>query len=382
MAPKSPRRRVSFTGRQITDLAYRGLRGVIDYAQKVGGWQIVGLNTGPFVPYDQLDLSSVDGVLGYLQDWPWANALHRAGKPAVNLSNLFPEMDFPRVASDDMGVGRLGARHLLERGFASLGFCGLFQEGFTRMRYEGFGQLTQEDTGRRCDVLDVDLADPNARQKINQWLLALPKPVGVMAANDLVGRQIIDNALQLGLRVPGDVAVLGVDNERWLTQLSSVPMSSIELDARQIGYRAAKLLDDLMNGRPPTPTQWIPPTGVVTRRSTDIIVAEDPVVAKALRMIRDRCGAGIKVDDLLDELDVSRRTLELRLRRAIGQTPQEAIYRAQIERAKKLLASQATMREIANACGFDHEQRLYLVFKRETGMTPGQYRRRFGSATE
>jgi len=154
-------------------------------------------------------------------------------------------------------------------------------------------------------------------------------------------------------------------------------LSSIRPDNRQVGYQAAKLLDALMAGEAPPPPRWVSPLGVVSRRSTEITLSEDALVTEALNFIRDHCGwQELSVDHLLDELGVSRRTLELRMKQATGHPPNAAIIRARIQKAEKMLIeTEQTMAQIAAACGFRRQGRFSAVFKKVTGMTPGEYRR-------
>jgi LacI family transcriptional regulator len=196
-----------------------------------------------------------------------------------------------------------------------------------------------------------------------------------MGMDDFCGHKLIHHAVARGLRVPQDVAVLGVNNASWLTELAVVPMSSIEMNKKEIGYQAAKMLDAMLAGSRDQTTHWIPPVGVAVRQSTDVLVSGDPIISKALSYIRDHCHEGISVEDVVNELHVSRRTLEVHLKRMTGQTPQMAIFRAQINRAKKMLVeTNDKIWSIALECGFDAVPRFYIVFKRETGMTPSQYR--------
>jgi LacI family transcriptional regulator len=372
--------RVAFTGSTVAEFFYEYIRGVLDYAEQSDRWQLVGHPTQLLIPFDEIDLSAVDGVIGFFHQRHWASAVKQAGVPAVNMSNRHADLDLPRVASDDEAVGRLGGRHLLERGFVHFGFAGPFFTGYAQRRWAGFRSVIEQDAGRTCHMLSFKADQPDLREVIGQWIEPLPKPIGVMTASDLEGRLLIDHVVAMGLEVPGDVAVLGVDNRRWLTQLARVAMSSVELDQRQIGYRAARLLDGLMQGQPPPPPQWVGPLSVITRQSSDIVVTEDPIVAKALAFIRDHRSKPIGVEDVLDRLDVSRKTLELHLKRAMGLTPQVAILRAKIDQARQLLVeSNQPVYQIAESCGFDGQPRFFRAFKRQTGMTPGEYRRRFGA---
>ena len=182
----------------------------------------------------------------------------------------------------------------------------------------------------------------------------------------------------MGLRIPDNVAVLGVNNYRWNSILAACPVSSIQLNLEQLGLVAARMLDGLLKGEQPESPQWVLPRGVISRRSTDMTHLNDPVVTRVMAFIRDHCDQGLSVDDLLEQVTVSRRNLEQRMKSSVGLTPQKAIFRGQIEHAKTLLVeSQMTVEAIAMACGFDQAARLHQLFKRLTGVTPGQYRQQY-----
>lgn len=386
MPTDSPRPvRVALAAPGTEEMALAAFGGVLEYKQRVEHWRLVSSGVSPMQPFDEINLQQVDGVIGLIRDPKCTDALRHAGVVAVNFSNAVNDVDLPRIACDDLAIGRMGAAHLLERGVSHFGFVGLTNASFSALRESGFAEVITGSAGQEYHRLDADLANFRRHpEQIAQWLMGLPKPIALMTSNDMTGRLTIDAAVKLGLRVPDDVAVLGVNNDRWQTQLASVPLSSVQPDWRQIGFLGAKLLDKLMSGgEAPKAPVWIPPIGVVTRLSTSIVMSQDPIVRRAMDFIEKHCADGIYVEDVLKALDVSRRTLETRLRRAIGQTPQNAIYRAQVERAKRMLATtSATTREIMAASGFDREDRLYIVFKRLVGMTPGQYRRRFSAEPE
>lgn len=353
------------------------VRGVIRYSDQVGGWRFFGANNMPYAAFDDIDLSRVDGVIGGFYWAPWADAVRQAGVAAVNTSNSIAGIDLPRAGTDDLAIGRMGAAHLLERGYPQFGFVVRGDNWYSARRLEGFRSVIEGDAGRNCHVFrpPAGLSEDND-QPIPRWLEELPKPVGIMAANDVRGRQVIDCAAAIGLRVPEDVGVLGVDNDEFASALAARPLSSIELYGRETGYRAAQMLDALIAGRKPYSPYWTQPQGVRVRRSTDVMISQDTVVTKALEFIRDHCAEPITVDDVLDVVDVSRTTLEVRMKRATGQTPKVAISHARIERAKQqLLQTSKTVGQIARDCGFNRQERLNVIFKRFTRMTPGQFRR-------
>jgi LacI family transcriptional regulator len=376
MRSKSALHRVAVIMRGRSTYEDNIVRGVLDYHRQTGSWRLVTRHDRPFVSFEELDLGEVDGVVGNFREQATIDAVKRRGIAAVNTSNRLGDLALPRVASDEEAVGRLGAEYLLERGFACFAFLGVDDWWLTEGRYEGFRQVIEKQAGRTCHAFSLQRSPRQAGgQTVASWLESLPKPIGIMAVNDTRGRELIQAADEIGLHIPEEVAVLGVDNDEWLTSLINTPLSSIELDGRQIGHRGAHLLDQLMAGEPPPPPCWIAPVGVVTRASTDVVLSDDPLATRAMQFIRDHSPQGITVEDLLDELGVSRKTLEMRLRRATGKTPGQAIAFAQVNRSKAMLSdSSASMGEIAAKCGFARPNHFSTVFKRLTGMTPGQYR--------
>lgn len=352
------------------------VRGAIDYSHHGDRWQMARAEGRPFLRFEQIDLGDVDGVIAGFYDARWVDAIERAGVAAVNTAAVLPGLSLPYVGNDETATGTMGAEYLLGRGFARLAFIEQGVTEYSQLRHAAFRRLVHDEAGRPCHSFRASFEKTERDQsRLRRWLAELPTPIGIMAANDFLGMQAINAAAQLHRRVPDDVAVLGVDNDVWCIAQAHVPMSSIALDFQQVGYRAAALLDSLMAGQTGTPPQQVRPVGVVTRRSTDITMADDAVVTAALAFIRDHLADDINVEDVLDHVGLSRKMLEIRMKRAVGQTPHAAITRARVEQAKKLLVgSDQTIEQIARATGFRRATRLIEAFKRHAGVTPGQYR--------
>lgn len=352
------------------------VRGVLRYSDQIGHWQFVQKRNLPFVEFDDLDLHTVDGMIGGFYQQDWVERVKKWGIAAVNTSNHHADLPLPRVGPDDGVIGRDGGKYLLGRGFAQFGFVTHSDSWFSKRRLAGFIDVVEKRAGRPCHVFDAQgVFSPESYEHIRGWVEQLPKPIAIFAANDSRGRHVIEAATELGLRVPEDVAVLGTDNNEWISALTSTPMSSIPLNGYETGYRAAEVLADILAGREPVAHQEILPMGIITRRSTDVITTDDTLITKAIGYIQDHCDQSITVENVLDYLGVSRKTLEIRMKRSIGLTPQVAILTAQIERAKVMLVNSTTsMRKVSMACGFKQQARFNIVFKRLTGMTPGQYR--------
>lgn len=376
MAESDDRLRVAVTVTTRSPYEASIVRGVLRYSDQIGHWRFIHQRNQPFLEFEDLDLNEVDGVIGGFYHKHWATRLKQHGIVAVNTSNQHEHLPLPRVSPDDFIIGRMGGEYLLKRGFGQYGFVTHGDSWFSQRRLAGFIDIVEQRAGRPCHVFDADgLYGAESYEPIRDWIEHLPRPIAIMAANDNRGKHVIEAATELGLRVPEDVAVLGVDNNEWVSALTSTPMSSIQLNGHEIGFRAAEVLADLIAGREVVEHQHILPTGIITRRSTDVIATEDALVSKAMSYIQDHCQQGISVENVLEHLGVSRKTLENRMKRSIGLTPQVAIFKTQVELAKTMLMnSNTSMRKVSIACGFKQQARFNIVFKRITGMTPGQYR--------
>jgi LacI family transcriptional regulator len=202
-----------------------------------------------------------------------------------------------------------------------------------------------------------------------------------MACYDIRARHVLDACRRVGLAVPDQVAVVGVDNDEFLCNLTDPPLSSVAPDTRRTGYEAAALLDRLMSGREKSRGQstFVQPLGVVARRSTDVLALADPDVSAAVRFIREHACDGIAVKDVLDEVPLSRRVLEGRFRKLFGRTPHDEIARVRFERVRRLLRETSLpLAEVAQRSGFRNAEYLATAFRREFAMSPNDYRRTAG----
>jgi LacI family transcriptional regulator len=308
--------------------------------------------------------------------------LRKSKLAVVDLNDRIGNAGLPRINSDDEAIGRLAAEHLLDRGFRSFGYCGFSNELWAERRRFGFMQRLTE-----AGFTSAEFASPwvmsrtesweRQQEQINAWLTPLPRPLGLFACNDMRGQHVLDACTRLNWSVPEEAAVIGVDDDALLCELCDPPLSSVIPSAERIGYEAAELLDQQMRGQPvESADRYLPPVGVFTRQSTDVLAIDDPQTAAAVRFIREQACAGATVSDLLKAVPQSRTVLERKFRKYLGRSPQAEIRNVQIKRARQLLAeTDLKLDRIAELCGFEHPEYLSVVFKRETGDTPGQYRR-------
>ncbi|MDZ4818689.1 MAG: DNA-binding transcriptional regulator [Planctomycetota bacterium] len=322
-----------------------------------------------------------DGIIARIESPEIAKAVKKSQLPAIDVSAARYLPEVPYVETDDKEIARLAFEHLSERGFRNYAYCGDPEFGWSQWRQKYFCRQV-EQAGFQCNVYESKSPTPSApdwyqeREAVGQWLQSLPKPVGIMAAYDVRGRQLLDICRSEGLHVPDEVAVIGVDNDEVLCELADPPLTSVVPDAHRTGYEAAHLLDRMMRGETLAGgAHLVKPAGIVTRKSTDVFATEDAEISAAVRFIRENAIRGIKVADVLAALPLSRRELELRFKKILGRTPHEEIVRIQIDRVKQLLVeSSLPLAVIAHRAGYKHVEYMTVAFKRETGHNPSDYR--------
>jgi len=325
-----------------------------------------------------LSSSQWGGVL-FLPSYPeMKSIIRRMSVPVVIVRGSSGEFNLPWVDSDDAGIGLIGATHLMERGFRHFAFCGSPDFAWSSRRLKAF-QDTLEKKGFSASNFSLPIANSLWNQHVAQiahWLKALPKPVAVMACNDNRAILVIEACRRAALKIPDDVSVLGADNE-YTCELTNPPLSSVKPNLERIGYEAAKILDTLMKGESPALQQiTVNPVGVVTRQSTDTSAGKDWLITEAIRFIKQHALRGCKVTDVQKHLNIGRTTLKQHFQRSLNRSPQEEIHRVQIAEIKELLReTDFTLTHIAEAAGFEHPEYLSVFFKRETGLTPGEYRK-------
>jgi LacI family transcriptional regulator len=373
------------------NLAYpRGvLRGVKRFAETRPHWILVPLDTERLTGR-ALQAVRPDALIALVISEALAEALRAPGCPVVNVASVLADEPFPRVGVNHRQVGELAARHLRERGFRHFGFVGHPNHSYSTEREAGFRRGLAP--GTHSLACYHERPAPSYRQRgrllvlnegLKRWLMALPKPAGVFACHDVWGLQVVEACRVTGLWVPEEVAVIGVDNDDLLCELARPSLSSIVVPAERIGYEAAALLERLLQGaKAPRKPHLIPPAGVVTRQSSDVLAGADAEVTAAARFIRDHAHQLLSVEDVLRAVPVSRRSLERRFRALLERGLGEEIRRVHLERAKDLLATTAlSIAEVAEQSGFASVHYLSRVFRRETGITPTAHRRQFRNPT-
>jgi LacI family transcriptional regulator len=283
------------------------------------------------------------------------------------------------VNVDDYAAGKLAADYLWGKGLRAFGFYGR-ESLHAPERRTGYAEALA-GRGRRARVLEIEpqgeAADPLARRRrLDPWLEGLPRPVGIFAAHDPLGRDVLEACARLGLRVPEDVAVLSASNDQFTCELVHPPLSSVEIPWRRLGLEAGRLLERLIAGEPAPEPLLIGPSGIRTRRSTDFYRVSDPRVQRAVGFMRARLAEPIDIPAVARAAGVDRRALERLFRRQLQRTPKEVLTGMRVERARELL-EQSGLRvgEIAGQCGFARSEQLAAAFRRRFGKTPRDWRR-------
>jgi LacI family transcriptional regulator len=362
------------------------LRGIGRYIKGHGPWSVYIEERGQedAIP-SWLKGWKGDGIIARSKDVEMAEALLATGAPVVELRRQVIGLDLPSVHCDDESISHIAIQHFVERGFRHFAVCGRPGLRWSDLR-QGAYRAGLAELGYCChEYLSPgqgrELTWEQEQDDVARWLGALPRPVGVLACNDIRGLQVLDACRRIDLSVPEGVAVLGVDNDEVLCELSDPPLSSIDQDLERIGYEAAALLDGLMAGEAATADPvLIEPLGVVARLSTDSIAIDDPAVATALRAIRQLACANKGIDHVVELTGLSRRSLQRRFKAMTGRTLQEEILNTQLARVRQMLAeSDLKLESIARKSGFNYAGYMCSCLKKNTGMTPGEYRSRHSS---
>jgi LacI family transcriptional regulator len=322
---------------------------------------VIGIDAGPFSP---------------------------ASLPQVPIVSVALDLSAEGIASvcpDEEMIGELALEHLLATGLRQVSTFRLNGAQFALARERAFIGAARNagvNVAAGWGSDDVPASWRGENSELVAWLLALPKPCGIFTCADHWARIVARYIRLAGLRVPEDIALLGVDNDVAECELLAPPLSSIIVPWQELGRNAARLVERSLSGES-IAGEWlsIAPVSVIARRSSDVLAIDDALVAKAVRWIREHSDQRLTVPLVAHAVGGGRQRLERRFRRALDRTVQEEIRRARVEAAKGLLRrTGAGMAEIAKRSGFTNAALLSVAFKRELGMPPGVYRRRMHQA--
>ena len=369
-----------------TSWGVTNIRGIHSYAAEHGGWE---LDLAPTGRYEALSWETTgqpyDGILARVTTRDRANFLQSFHTPIVNISSHDPTGgQIARCCVNLDSVGALAAQHFLERGFQSFGYITTSEQ---RDHYvdEGLNAYAAAiaEEGFPLKVFESPLAEDRhtgkaSTEELERWLRDLPKPVGVLTWNSWEARRASKACRQAGIAIPEIVALLSAEYDDLSCSVNSPPLSSVDCSGELTGWHAAQLLDQLMNGaKPPKKPLLIEPRGILSRGSTDTLAINDTVVVEALAFIRQHALSGIRVEDVVREIPLSRRGLELRFQEYLSRSPAEEIRYTRVKHAREMLANtNFTIKRIAHAAAFANENLLARAFQHFYNETPSAYRRR------
>lgn len=339
-----------------------GIEAVIDLAKKMRADAVIG----QFYNTDNVELFARNGIITIAQDFK------------ARFTTI------PNITGPHFLAGKMGAEYFAKKGFRHFAFYGTRDVVWSDERMQGFRETVRAANpsftfSALCKNTQNALWDYDTNQLVT-WLQSLSKPVAIMACDDNHAYHITE-ACQQGegggrLRIPDDIAVLGVDNDETICRLSSPNLSSLNQNIEQGGYDVAQLIDRILRD-PATPREdvMVQPTHIVTRQSTDIYANNDQHIAEVLKYIHENISQKITVDELVELVPLSRRLLETRFKRSMGTSIYDYILQTRIEKVAQLLCEGMSVSEAAIELGFSDIKNLSRMFRQQRGMTPSEYRR-------
>jgi LacI family transcriptional regulator len=368
----------------------RGIcRGIANFADTREDWLILAherpeLNELP----SWLKSAPIDGLIAYIPNRKLYTRISLLGIPVVDVHGRYRTRQIPVIESDAEAAVALALRFLAQCGFQHLAYCGYPSVFFSDQREQAFHEQAAKFSKSVSIYIPAShrIAGPDLYQFekgiaadeawLGKWLHALPKPVAILACNDIRGQQVINACREAGIAVPEEVAVLGIDNDEIICRLCRPTLSSIEPDVERIGFMAGQFMDDLLTGKNVPPRHLVAPRHVVQRASTDTVVADSPIVVKAACYIRDSSNTEASVEQVCEFVGLSRSTLDKLFMSHLGRSVTAEILRIRLDRSHNLLRnSDLSLSAIARRCGFSSATYFCRFFKRNTGSTPNGYRK-------
>lgn len=360
------------------------IEGVLRYAQEHGcRWSYIAAPESLMLSILDLRGRCGDAVIAALNTPAEVECAMALKVPVVNISSALTESPVPRVVIDNRLLGEMAADHLIQRGFSNFAYYGLSHVGYSQMRQQGF-EARLSAAGFKCRSLHceptfaLEHLDWHAQHRVlADWLQSLPSPVALFAVSDYRARQALDVCREIGISIPQEIAVLGVDNEEVICQRIRPQLSSIARNDQMEGYHAAALLHRLLEGKPVKELIAVPPAGIVERESTEVVAVSDDRIREAISYVFRNLDKSIGVAEIAAHVGVSRRWLEYSFRQTVGESPYQYIRRQQLEHAKRLLVEDPTAKvyQIAERAGFNSAKRFMTAFRRSFGVSPREYRK-------
>ena len=335
-----------------------GIPGVIRVAKE---WDVDAV-IGQFEPTDDIGLFAENGIVAIAQDY----------------KKKFTSI--PNVTGDYIGTGRMAARFFIDRGFKNYGFFGFNDVCWSDERCDGFRREVEAagygGSFYAYRMQEIDMVWYYQRNRLREWLLSIPKPIAIMACDDNQGANLIEACHSVGIKIPSEVSVIGVDNDETLCSLGSTTLSSVQVDIERGGWEAAALVERLV-ADPAAPVEDVvlKPVKIVQRMSTAAFATDDQQILKAILFIHKNALKKISVSDVMAEAALSRRLLERRFKEVTGKTLYEYITDQKLKYfAEQLEETDEQVINIALSMGEIDTKSISRRFKQIYGCTPVEWR--------
>ncbi|GGZ32272.1 XylR family transcriptional regulator [Echinicola pacifica] len=363
------------------------LRGISRYANENGPWTFCRM------PLYYRETIGIEGILDWAKDWGAdgiigqlyndmdLELIRQSGLPVIaqDFKERFDTL--PNITADYHHMGKIGAQYFLKKGFKHFAFYGYNNIVWSRERAEGY-EDELKNHGFSVNYFEHHMARSTdiwyyKSNSLSTWLTALPKPVAIMACDDNQALHLTEVCRQIGVKIPEEIAVLGVDNDVMLCELSDPPLSSIAMDIEKGGYETAALLEYMVrNGSDKYYDILVAATQVVTRKSTDIYATNDEYIASTLKYIHQNIDKNLHVEDVVVQVPLSRRSLEKRFHQITGYPIYKYIFNLRIEKfTQKLIETDKTIFEIALDMGLNDSKNIARQFRQVKGCNPLEYRK-------
>lgn len=317
-----------------------------------------------------------DGAITFDRSESLLRTLRRQGIVCIESAATHLPLADGAVYVDDDRIGRLAVDHLLAAGFERLAYCGLAGAAVSQLRAESL-RLHAENRRVPVAMFEDRLADGHAAlEPLERWLRQLKRPIGLLAFDDRMAMRVGSACRVAELRIPDDVGVLGIGNDDLLCELTEPTLSSVAVPTREVGRRAAQMLETMLQGGTVSKNRLaLPPLDVVVRASTDRVASSDPMIAQAIDYLRTNARKPVGTDQVAEALGVARRTLERRFHAATGQTLHDYLTELRLRHAKQRLRQfDQPLVEIAQECGYSALSAFIRMFEQATGRHPRAYR--------
>ena len=363
------------------------LRGISKYSNLHGPWAFYSWyeDIKEKLTMPQVRNWGANGIIAHFKDTAVAQEIARMKLPTVLASDELPvpSKNLPYIEIDAVELGTMAAEYLLNLGFRDFAYCGFEGIDWSVVRGKSFAERITK-AGFPTYVYERKFGSVRYSWESEQlllinWLRSLPTPVGLMACDDFYGRRIIEACKLANLNVPRQIAVLGVDNDKLICNLSGPQISSVALSTEKAGYEAAAILDKLMSGQKTSRQKIVVrPTHIVTRPSTDTLATRDNEVIAAVQFIHQNTSRLIQVGDVANAVSLSRRALELRFKKVLGRSVLDEIRTIRTNQVvRMLIETDMSISQIAFAFGYTSSQNMTKSFRRVIGMPPLAYRKKF-----